>query len=1795
MLRRNDILSREHLAFEYAIKLRISAYKLQLDSVQNSEAQYGMAIANVWIPRTSLKKAKFHFEDGKDAKHLPYTTTKTGPDLPRLSSVSHINGVSVGSDNAVRNDNDITDLIGANLESYKTGSVKTGNHFEITVPRPLGMGFKYEQNVGFFVSKVNKGGNAEKTGKIKQGYRIESVNGDSTEGMKDTKRLSAQIGSSDECTLVLTPQNVTSMKQLDLWTIHRHTCHVQGFVQSLKDAGVKTFVHKDVNGGGESVRVCDVAPGGEASKFNIEQYDILCCELPQGEDERKDDLWWQNDLLPKDAENAEHFKDELGKIAGPFNLLLRSNRFALQVTPKDGVPGFTCSLSVHGCVIVSTVEPNGGAHDVGLQCGDCLTHINDWPLRSSSLREVDQLLMGAKLLKLEVSRPTSERPPGTTNSIRPLENGKGSLRLANLDHKLKGKLSEIARKAGGVPTHSPLNIVVSATGGDGLKQFRMSFLGNPESTTLLTAIHELKKRSGMGATKAAKTAQETSVLKIISDLAERTPGMLNQANQKGRTPLSVAAEYNLENVVKELLERAKDDLNLNSPDEEGRVPLLYAVRNNAKEITKLLLEAGCNPNIQSLPESKGDNEGLVLPLEVALLNPKINIKIARYLLHSGLANIDMDTDSNTLESGQSADSNIVHRVLKKYEGKPEKCAARIDLLVKYGVDLNRRDDQGKSTLDKSIDLYANDSRIASRIILNDSPVAIPLALDIAAADFRFAITVPTPLGMSFEHANGLFTVTKVKAGGNAEKTGKIKVGYRIESVNGDPTASLGTKKNIAAKIQGSKPDCTLIFRSTSEKTCPLIKMISKNETHAVRKLIAMGVPGQEKRYEITDGLEEGLRSQKITPFELAVFTGGAGCASEFIGQDLNYRSKLQLPPGYNFGEGFEEDWKVWKSGKHPSNNQADDDVDTCVLALMNATHKDAVVWAELFMEHGIDFDKKRSPNGINLFNLCVALGHNQAALTVLDSDSKASHNIIDDRNRSALFYAAYSNRDDRSEVLQRLLEMDADPTAPDVDGVTPLLAAARNNDLKSFMILRNRDFEPLAPERKINPSMPPPIGKAVIKSSAVGEEGVCVYTTPDDASSVICYIQGENPGTQTGQKSSKKVGKRKRASSIGTLERRSFRRSSSAGSMDKMRVRAGTGGASSFSQAPPQQADLDFIKNVAEATDHKISGTLTVNFKSVDGTVTFEAKCATGLTKVEVAEVEIFNEHEKEYQEIKKAFPDESEDEWNAKLKSKEAAFIQQPGAVLKRGVDKDGKDQKVDESSGEPINVVSIETTKWRNFPWSQKMYHKKGWIPKFHLEACLLSRPRRKKGANMYKLSTSVKVAETPEPKAGVSRDSDPTCGRDDDPTWSHDVFQILPTSTKQADIKEQIEFSVAHDNAENSLTVAVKGCSSRESKKGAYALCCSLVYANGDRHLSFDMPKMEMKKGETNFTFEEAMEIYFEEVEIIDLEKLEVLFELYKGSSPTSGKLVGVCKIGAKDDAVQDTKTVSLEFLPEIWDYQVLSVEIWSGPRAKFKHFKQTDDEKSKEERSKSSKFLGMARFNVQGAVDECRRGGSPIEVDLVAIDSMEIFGQKGTGPLFFNDIPISEEKDGWLKLHQSTYAELLKEQASWIHQQNVEEINASKFDIYKEGWIKKTSASTGRTQLEAHHDGNAIPWKFPKGESLFMPYEKYKRNESYDGVQGSELNRQDHLGNTVLYYAVLHESFDMVQNLLLDAKDIDVYVQTLVGKGFDRAPKKKWLICFFFFLFFFSPSLRKRTPVLTPASLCFCFVFFFFSHC
>lgn len=148
--------------------------------------------------------------------------------------------------------------------------------------------------------------------------------------------------------------------------------------------------------------------------------------------------------------------------------------------------------------------------------------------------------------------------------------------------------------------------------------------------------------------------------------------------------------------------------------------------------------------------------------------------------------------------------------------------------------------------------------------------------------------------------------------------------------------------------------------------------------------------------------------------------------------------------------------KVW----NPKGNGIEN-IPLLVTGLLKANHREANAFSEMALSYSIDVGCPQV-DGMSFFMLCVALGHTDAAMAILnenrDSGLALDLTLQDSQTRTLVFYASYCCLDDRSPVLKRLLEMGADATASDSFGVTPFLAAARNGDAVSAALLINKPF-----------------------------------------------------------------------------------------------------------------------------------------------------------------------------------------------------------------------------------------------------------------------------------------------------------------------------------------------------------------------------------------------------------------------------------------------------------------------------------------------------------------------------------------------------------------------------------------------------------------------------------------------------------------------------------------------------------------------------------------------------------------
>jgi ankyrin repeat protein/Ca2+-binding EF-hand superfamily protein len=1439
----NLLVDEEFANFESEISMTLAAYKTQLKRLEEEEAVFGKTVGDVWADVATATKAKLKF-GAKGLPALPLVTVKVpingaynGP-MP-LQSVSHVNNMSVGP-----------------------GMVLKQDDFKLQITDP----------------------------KMKS---------------KETPRDGAY------------KNPVTAAPSLQLWTVHRHTTQVikipcgQPAAKTKPNglAGIQVIVE------GGFVRVVGIIPAYPASKMNIGLYDIISSVGSSPSSlKTPPDLWWNGETSKAEA-LVKQFMSATGDIA----ITVHSNRFELLVSPlntivtvstkefarrnsisevakaggesdesedeaEDAVKetdeepskskelkknqveiislGFTVASTKQQCVRVAKVDIGGGACQAGLQIGDILTHIDGWPLRGSSDIEIAPLLKTEQPLMLSVSRPTAEHPATTVNSVRPLKaQREGSIRSLRLDIRRSIKVNTIVRRGDGVPKQFKGYTAAAVEGGKQYNDvFVISFAGNRITTPLIDALRVedlLFPLTAKPAKKVRKDHALKAVLTIIADYAE-APGMLNESTNDGETALGLACELGLVEVVAALANL--DALDLNSPDKTGEVPMIKAIKSDSVESVQILLEAGANPNVTSI---KGGH-ALLLCFE----SKKPKMTIARLLLHSGLLNADRDRSADEL-------GDTVHRVLKYHKKSPNNALACVELLIKYGANLNRMDGNKKSTLGRAIEFFGNSApAVPARMILNDGPYAIPL------------------------------------------------------------------DKSICEEVYN---------KGKKDASTPLIWMVGKKQTVAAGKLIAMGVSGQSERYNIPDQIlsKKSEYHQPCTPFELSVFTGAGGCAEIFVSQDpAMYATYMQMPPGYIFGVGFDpKGWKLVKEeGDEPGASKYARNEELCISALLKANKKDALEWIELFRKHKLNFDVRRS-YGINITNALVALGHADAALTILkDTEHKVELDVVDDRNRSLLFYAAYSRRNETTAVLEYLLEKGTDPRIADGDGVTPLLAAARNNDNNSVMRLRNINFSPVEPQRPLDPtSEPHPVGKAEVIGDAVDPTGIRVYKDASDTSQVVCDIKGIEPPPSPEK-----------------LKKKSYKTAAA------------------------------LVKKQLEGIDYEISGTVTIECNEAGG---------DGID------------------------------------------------VTMKSAVDL--APQKENDAT-DP------------------------------HYELFILSDEERKK----------VLVSE-------VQKDTT-------DPEWDT-KHTFSPTRVdKKTIVQGSVKFDVSFD-PDSGLSVQLKSVGTLAKNKVAPSMVVSLMRKNGDR-TSHEFAEKQSKKGLTEIKYEGKALVF--DIDKEGLSGVDLVFELKENDK----NLLGICCIDTTA-ALAKGSGQDLPFKKELWQYQVLVVELWQGKRG-----------------AKDGKFLGQSRYNLAAAA---AHEGAIEDVALLPINSSAVWGEDSRARVLkYNDLFITERKGDWFKLHHCEYDELTENQG------------AALFDPYIYGWVKLVGNDSKRTYLRYNDKAFTQPksthfGKDEKGKKreVFTPFPDYKKNSAYAGVSGDELNRKDNFGNTVLYYAVLHESVDLVRNLLEDPK-VDV---------------------------------------------------------
>lgn len=230
------------------------------------------------------------------------------------------------------------------------------------------------------------------------------------------------------------------------------------------------------------------------------------------------------------------------------------------------------------------------------------------------------------------------------------------------------------------------------------------------------------------------------------------------------------------------------------------------------------------------------------------------------------------------------------------------------------------------------------------------------------------------------------------------------------------------------------------------------------QDNALEYLFHLDAEGREESY----GIPKLKGCRKLPPmcnaFEAAAYSGCASTIKLFLKNDADgTRQKALLSPPV----GWDEKWKGIEN------------IPLIVIGITRASSDEAVIFASLILEYKMDVNAPHI-DGMSIPLILTAIGHTRATMLLLEDDSvKVDLSVVDKFNRNIAFYAAYASVADRSAILAAVLERGADPLIVDTAGVTPLLAAARNGDEQSVMLLMNKAFTPL--DRRVeNPDWVPP-------------------------------------------------------------------------------------------------------------------------------------------------------------------------------------------------------------------------------------------------------------------------------------------------------------------------------------------------------------------------------------------------------------------------------------------------------------------------------------------------------------------------------------------------------------------------------------------------------------------------------------------------------------------------------------------------------------------------------------------------
>eukprot|EP00698_Gefionella_okellyi_P025857 TRINITY_DN9632_c0_g1_i1.p1 TRINITY_DN9632_c0_g1~~TRINITY_DN9632_c0_g1_i1.p1 ORF type:complete len:1005 (-),score=178.88 TRINITY_DN9632_c0_g1_i1:44-3058(-) len=205
---------------------------------------------------------------------------------------------------------------------------------------------------------------------------------------------------------------------------------------------------------------------------------------------------------------------------------------------------------------------------------------------------------------------------------------------------------------------------------------------------------------------------------ILNCLLEHGIGDVNQANGAGKTPLLLATEALLPDVVRLLLAKGASHI---CRDEQGRTPLLVALSRNSTPLTQQLIAGGAQVNVSA----SGSNQS---PLHLCCANDNVTL-VSVLLSHGAIVNaVDDEQVTPLMIAVQKELPNIV------------------EILIANGANVNMQDRQGASALH-----YAFQRRTVAVIIQLLEAGADVTLLD-SAGNSAFHVAVDSRQGEGLAYA-----------------------------------------------------------------------------------------------------------------------------------------------------------------------------------------------------------------------------------------------------------------------------------------------------------------------------------------------------------------------------------------------------------------------------------------------------------------------------------------------------------------------------------------------------------------------------------------------------------------------------------------------------------------------------------------------------------------------------------------------------------------------------------------------------------------------------------------------------------------------------------------------------------------------------------------------------------------------------------------------------------------------------------------------------------------------------------